>query len=104
MIARRPDVVVIDKLQKTVQIVDVSVPSDCNVAQKECEKIEKYKDLSVELSSLWRMKCEVIPLVVGGLGCVTAMLKVYLQRLTINQFCSLEPISLCTDLLNHKIT
>jgi len=33
--ARRPDIVVIDKLQKTVQIVDVSVPSDCNVAQKE---------------------------------------------------------------------
>ena len=52
-----PDIVVINKLQKTVQIVDASVPSDCNVAQKECEKIEMYKDLSVELSSLQRMKC-----------------------------------------------
>jgi len=33
--ARCPVIVVIDKLQKTVQTVDVSVPSDCNVAQKE---------------------------------------------------------------------
>jgi len=63
--ARRPDIVVIDKLQKTVQIVDVSVPSDCNVAQKEKEKIEKYRDLSVELSSLWRMKCELIIIILN---------------------------------------
>jgi len=88
--ARCPDIVVIDKQQKTVQIVDVSVPSDCHVAQKEKEKIEKYRDLSIELSSLWRMKCEVIPLVVGGLGCVTTMLECYLQKLAIIQFCSLE--------------
>ena len=88
--ARCPDIVVIDKLQKTVQIVDVSVPSDCNVTKKEGEKIEKYKDLSVELSSLWKMKCEVIPLVIGGLGCVTVILEVSLHKLIINQFCSLD--------------
>jgi len=81
---------VIDKIQKIVQIVDVSVPSDCHVTQKEKEKIEKYRDLSIELSSLWRMKCEVTSLVVGGLGCVTTMLEVYLQKLAIIQFCGLE--------------
>ena len=47
--AKHPDIVVVDKPQKTVQIVNISVPSDNNVGQKECEKIEKYKDLSVEL-------------------------------------------------------
>ena len=88
--ARHPDIVVIDKLQNVVQIVDVAVPSDCNVTMKEIEKIEKYKDLSVELSSLWKMKCEVIPIVVGGLGCVTTRLEMYLQKLVINQFCTLE--------------
>ena len=66
------------------------MPSDCHVAQKEKEKIEKYRDLSIEFSSLWRMKCEVMPLVVGGLGCVTTMLEVYLQKLAIIQFCGLE--------------
>ena len=36
------------------------------------------------------MKCEIIPIVVGGLGCVTARLEMYLQKLVINQFCTLE--------------
>ena len=73
-----------------MQIVDVAVPSDCNVTMKEIEKIEKYKDLSVELSSLWKMKCEVVPIIVGGLGCVTARLEMYIQKLVIDQFCTLE--------------
>ena len=88
--ARRPDIVVIDHLHNVVQIVDVAVPSDCNVTMKEIDKIEKYKDLSVELSSLWKMKCEVVPIIVGGLGCVTARLEMYIQKLVIDQFCTLE--------------
>ena len=88
--AQHPDIVVIDKHQKVVQIVDIVVPSDCNVTIKESEKIEKYKDLSVELSSLWKMKCEVIPIVVRGLGCVFARLEVYLQKCVISRFCTLE--------------
>ena len=41
--ARRPDINVIDKLRNAVQIVDVAVPSDCNVTMKEIEKIEQYQ-------------------------------------------------------------
>ena len=37
--ARRPDIVVVNKHQKLVQIIDVAVPSDCNVSMKENEKI-----------------------------------------------------------------
>ena len=88
--AWHPDIVMIDKHQKAVQIVDIAVPSYCNVTIKKSEKIEKYKDLSVEFSSLWKMKCEVIPIVVGGLGCVSARLEVYLQKLVISWFCTLE--------------
>ena len=40
--ACRPDIVVVNKHQKLVQIIDVAVPSDCNVSMKENEKIEKY--------------------------------------------------------------
>ena len=70
-----------------MQIVVVAVPSDCNVTIKETEK---YKDLLVELSSLWKMKCEVIPIIAGGLGCVSTRLDLYLQKLVISQFCTLE--------------
>jgi len=64
---RHPDIVVIDKCEKMVKIIDVAVPLDSNVSTKEMEEIEKYKDLSLELSSLWKMKCEVVPLVIGSL-------------------------------------
>ena len=47
--AQCPDIVVIDEHQKVVLIVDVTVLSDRNVTMKETEK---YKDLSIELSSL----------------------------------------------------
>ena len=80
----------IDKHKKAVQIVYIAVLFDCNVTIKETEKIEKYKDLSVELLSLWKMKCEVIPIVVGGLGGVSIRLEVYLQKLAISRFCTLE--------------
>ena len=36
-----------------------------NVTEKETEKIEKYRDASIEPSSLWKMKCEVIPMING---------------------------------------
>jgi len=68
----------------------VAVPADNNVSMKEKEKTDKYKDLCVELLSLWRVRCEVIPLVIGGLGCITNMLQGYLQRLEINSFCTAE--------------
>ena len=36
------------------------------------------------------MKCKVIPIVIGGLGCVTAMLDVHLQKFGITQLCTLD--------------
>ena len=68
----------------------MAVPADNNASMKEKEKIDKYKDLCVEHLSLWRVHCEVIPLVIGGLGCVTNMLQGYLQRLNISDFCTIE--------------
>ena len=33
--------------------------------------MEKYRDLAVELTPLWQMTCDVVPIVVGCLGCGT---------------------------------
>ena len=82
---------VIAKSLKLVQIIDVAVPMDTNVSAKEIEKINKYKGLSFELTSLWKMKCKsVIPLVIGSLGCITSMLEIYLQKLMVHEFCNVE--------------
>ena len=40
--ANRPDIVIRDKMNKKVYIIDISCPSDVNVNAKEQEKISKY--------------------------------------------------------------
>ena len=54
--ARRPDIVVINKLVNTVQFVDVSIPADRHIVSKENEKLEKYQDLRIELKGFGRKK------------------------------------------------
>jgi len=40
--ARRPDIVMEDNHNNTVEMIDILVPADSNVSSKEIEKIEKY--------------------------------------------------------------
>ena len=69
--ARRPDIVVLDKKEKEVKIIDIAIPGDCRVKDKEFEKIEKYQMLKEEIRRLWNVKkVSVIPIVIGALGAV----------------------------------
>ena len=71
MEARRPDFILVDKKAKSCVIIDVAVPGDCRIREKEIEKIEKYHNLKRELKRLWSLKkVEVVPVVVGALGCI----------------------------------
>ena len=45
MKARRPNLILVDKKLKSCIIIDVTVPGDCRIREKEIEKIEKYQDL-----------------------------------------------------------
>ena len=47
--ARRPDLVIIEKRDKSCQIIDVAIPEDNRVREKEDEKVEKYQDLAREV-------------------------------------------------------
>ena len=60
--------VVIDKETRTATIIDVAVPADKNIRDKEVEKVQKYQDLRIEIQKLWNVKAVVIPVVVGALG------------------------------------
>jgi len=68
--ARRPDLVLVDKEKRETLLIDVAIPGDLRVKEKEMEKIEKYQDLRIELEKLWNTKCKVVPIVVGCLGSV----------------------------------
>ena len=73
--SRRPDIVVVEKEKKECKIIDIAVPNDVRVGNKEQEKVEKYQDLRREIAALWGMKkTEVIPLVIGALGMISKKL------------------------------
>ena len=54
----------------TSKLIDMTVPSDKNIALKEIEKKSKYRDLELEIQRIWHMKTIVIPAVVAALGTV----------------------------------
>ena len=70
--ARRPDLILVDKKAKSCFIVDVAIPGDCKIHEKETKKIEKYQNLKRKLKRLWLLKkVEVVPVVVRALGCIS---------------------------------
>ena len=77
--ANRPDIVIKDKLNKKCKLIDMSVPSDNNVSAKEFEKLSKYKDLEIEVSRMWKVKTQIIPVIVGALGMIKKGTQKYLN-------------------------
>jgi hypothetical protein len=67
--------------EKICLLIDVTIPSDRNVIQKESEKKLKYKHLSIEIQRMWNMKCFVIPVIIRVTGIVTRGLKKYLETI-----------------------
>ena len=76
---RRPDIVLIDKTMKEVKIVDVTIPGDERVDEREVGKTEKYKVLKDEIARMRDMtEVIVIPVVVGALGAVSTGFETYI--------------------------
>ena len=68
--ARRPDLVVVDKKERSCKIIDFAIPGDSRIEKKEKNKREKYQDLGRELQKIWNVKVKIIPLVVSSLGAI----------------------------------
>lgn len=83
--ARRPDIVVVDKVAKKVTLIDMAIPADKNVLKKEKEKVTKYQDLKTELQRIWKMKVKVVPVVIGALGSVPKDQRQWLKELDLEE-------------------
>ena len=60
--AKRPDIIIIDKEDKNCFIVDITIPGDLRLSEKEGEKVEKYQGLNREIMRMWNLKsARVIP-------------------------------------------
>jgi hypothetical protein len=56
-------------------LIDVAIPADRNVIQKQAEKKLKYNSLGMQIQRMWNLKCMVIPVVTGATGIVTKSLR-----------------------------
>lgn len=72
------DIVVVDKDQKAVVVIDVALPSDSNIKKNEYEKLGKQQSLEKELERIWKVKAKMVP-VVEALRAVTPKLGGWLQ-------------------------
>ena len=79
----KPDVVVKDHQTKTCYVIDISTPSERNMALKEAEKLSKDKDLEIKSVSqrIWNMKTIVIPVVIGNLEMVRKTIDKWIKQL-----------------------
>ena len=66
-------------------IIDVAIPGDDRVKDKELEKLEKYKLLKNEIAKVWGLrKVIVVPVVIGALGAVSVNFKECMKRIDVN--------------------
>jgi hypothetical protein len=62
-------------------LMDVAIPGDRNVIQKEAEKILKYKDLTIEIQHKRNVKTRVIPVVIGATGTISKSFRKYVSTI-----------------------
>jgi hypothetical protein len=55
--ANRPDKIIKKEKEKTCILINVAIPADRNVIQKEAEKKLKRMSLCIEIQQMWNMKC-----------------------------------------------
>ena len=69
---------------KEIKIVEVTIPGDEPVNEREVGKIEKYKVLKDEIARIWDMKeVIVISVVVGALSAISTGFEKYIAAIGI---------------------
>ena len=64
-----PDIVVVNKNERSCAIIDIAIPVGIRVSEKEKEKIERYQELNREIKRMWNIRSiKVMPVVLGTLG------------------------------------
>ena len=81
----RPDIVLHDKLQKTVFLIDIAIPNTNNIQSTHTVKLTKYADLAIEIKNQWRVNVvKIIPIIVSSTGVIPKTLHDSLKTLDIH--------------------
>ena len=49
--------------------------------KEEAEKILKYKDLTIEIQRMWKVKTRVIPVMIGATGTISKSIRKYIRNI-----------------------
>lgn len=67
----RPDITLVDKLNKKTFIIDIAIPNTHNIQTTISEKLRKYTDLKDEITRIWNMDhVSIIPIVLSSTGVI----------------------------------
>ena len=81
---RRPNIILLAKIERKGIIIDIAAPVDVRVGEKERKKVEKYQNLKREVARLWGLKMvNVVPAVTEALGSVTKKFDGWIEKLQI---------------------
>ena len=81
----KPDIVYINKDEKSAMIIDIAIPMDSNIAEKRYEKIRNYTDLAIEIKTMWNLtNVTIVPIIIGCTGAIHRELLNDLSKLNID--------------------
>jgi hypothetical protein len=78
--SNRP-VIIKNKKEKTCILMDVAIPANRNVMQKEAESKIQHKSVFIEIQHMWNMTCMIIPIITGATRMVTEGLNKNLEAI-----------------------
>jgi hypothetical protein len=73
----KPDVIIRDNEKGICMLIDVVIPGDRNMIEKEAEKVLRYKDLITEIQRMWNVKTKVAPVIIGTTGTISKSSRKY---------------------------
>lgn len=75
MPSNRPDIILVNKIQKKTFLIDIAVPNSNNIQETIHNKLAKYTELAEEIRQQWRQDSVVIlPIVISTTGIVPCSL------------------------------
>ena len=80
VVVNQPHIIVVDKQEKKVVVVNVAIQSDSNIRKKEQKKLEKYQGLKEELERMQGVKALMVPVLIGAHRAVTHKLGDWIQQ------------------------
>ena len=101
---KKPDIVLVDKVQQKCLVIDVACPGNNRIAEKEGEKLQRYDLLKREIKRLWRIKnIDIISIIVGALGSITTELGKRIEQLNIEIARQIDKLQKTTRLGTARI-